>query len=143
MNNFKLEYSLCNSNGNCRYDILYNGTNKNGEKMYIELSKCFDNGSKYSLPKLWYKEKYTNRLLKTYWFIRTYVYDEKDDCYARYNPQTKIYTRYQKDKVVENRLIIDFDWMLEGTKENATLLLNECEKLFLQCKKPKAKIVRE
>lgn len=100
--------------------------NQRGEKLIIELSKCEDwKESKKSLPKLWKKKGYIDRVLETYWSIQTYVKDTEGNSYGRYNPQVKI----------ENgRGVINFDWMFEATEDNKEKLINEVYRLFSSAK---------
>lgn len=110
-----------------RWFYTFLNTNEKGEKLVIELSKCFDNELKNSLPKLWNKKGYTNRVLKDYWCVNTYVKDTEGNSFGMYNPQHKL-------NETEKRMVINFDWMLEATEENKEKLINEVYKLFLLAK---------
>lgn len=100
-------------------------TEKNGkdESLMIELSECTNPGGKNSLPYLWYKAGYTDKILDTYLSVDTSCTDSEGNCYHRYNPQTK---RSNDGK----RNVINFDWMFENTEENKQKLINECIRLF-------------
>lgn len=100
-------------------------TEKNGkdESLMIELSECTNPGGKNSLPYLWYKAGYTDKILDTYLFVDTSCTDSEGNCYHRYNSQTK---RSDDGK----RNVINFDWMFENTEENKQKLINECIRLF-------------
>ena len=100
----------------------FTDTNAKGEKLIIELNKCEDwKESKKSLPKLWKKGGYINRVLETYWSIQTYVKDSEGNSYGMYNPQVK----------KENgKPSINFDWMFEATEKNKQKLINEVYRLF-------------
>ena len=100
----------------------FTDTNKKGEKVIIELSKCEDNDSKSSLSKLWKQNGYIDRVLDTYWCIQTYVKDTEGNSFGRYNPQHKL----SEDK---QRMVINFDWMFEATEENKEKLINEVYQL--------------
>ena len=51
-----------------------------------------------------------------------YAYDKEGSCYGKYNPQILPYgTR------------INFDWILEATKENKEQILNEIIKRTYDC----------
>lgn len=106
-----------------RWVYTFTDTNKKGESLIIELSKNEDSSFKNSLPKLWYKNGYTNRILESYWSIGTYVKDSEGQSYGRYNPQHKI----SDDK---KRSALNFDWMLEATEENKEKLINEVYQIF-------------
>lgn len=100
-------------------------TEKNGkdESLMIELLECTNPGGKNSLPYLWYKAGYTDKILDTYLSVDTSCTDSEGNCYHRYNPQTK---RSDNGK----RNVINFDWMFESTEENKQKLINECISLF-------------
>lgn len=105
---------------------LYTFKNKNskGETLVIELSLCKDNPTyKNSLPKLWYKKGYIDRVLETYWNIDTYVTDSEGSCWSLYNPQLKAAESGKS-------AVINFDWMLEATEENKQKIINEVYTLF-------------
>lgn len=111
-----------------RWFYRFIDTNSKGESLVIELSLCEDwKESKNSLPKLWNKNGYINRVLETYWHISTYVRDTEGNCYGRYNPQEKL----SEDK---KRMVINFDWMFEATEENREKLINEVYSLFSTAK---------
>ena len=86
-----------------------------GETILVELSKCEDYGGKGSLAYLWYKARKTPVRLKDWWYVSVYVTDEDGHCWNRYNPQI----------IYNARPIIDFDWMLPATPENAQKILAE------------------
>lgn len=108
-----------------RWLYKYAEPNEKGESLVIELSKCEDNDSKNSLPKLWKKKGYIDRILKTYWSIETYVKDTEGNCFGAYNPQTKL---------ENDRMVIDFDWLFEATEENKEKLINKVHELFSSAK---------
>lgn len=104
----------------------FTDVNEKGEKLVIELSKCEDwKESKNSLPKLWKKHGFINRVLETYWSIQTYVKNTEGNSYGIYNPQ---------HKWSDGKRVIDFDWMFEATEENKEKLINEVYKLFSEAK---------
>lgn len=106
-----------------RWFLKFKDVNKKGEKLTIHLIKCKDNDSNNSLPKLWYKKGYKDRILENYWSVNTYIEDSEGNSFGLYNPQCKF------DKV-EKRNIINFDWMFEATSENKELLIKEIYNLF-------------
>lgn len=102
-----------------------NETNKNGEKINVEIMEIFpDNTSKNSLPNLWLKHGYTNKLYNSYLCINCYVTDKDGNCLERYNPTVKL-----SDD--EKRHVINFDWLLEVNEENKEIILNEIYKKFI------------
>lgn len=105
-----------------RWFYTFTKVNTKGEKIVIELSKCTNSGSSHSLPILWNKNGYTDRVLETYWSIETFVKDTEGNSYGRYNPQHKL----GEDG---KRMVIDFKWMFEATEENKQKLINEVYRL--------------
>ena len=106
-----------------RWFLRFTDTNNKGETLTIELSKCEDSDFSKSLPKLWAKGGYIDRVLETYWSIQTYVKDSEGRSWGMYNPQHKL----NEEKT---RMVINFDWMLEATEENKERLINEVYRLF-------------
>lgn len=98
-----------------RFLITYDQPNSKGEQVAIELMLCSGDDSKHSLPYLWYKNGFTDHILKSYWYIETYVTKADGSCWGIYNPQD-----------VKGKL--DFDWMLDGTEENKEKILREFER---------------
>lgn len=135
-NGYDSNYKFERKQGTSIYVLSYKNKNHKGETMTVELNRCEpDNSSKKSLPNLWKKHGYMDRVLESYWILSVYIYDE-DGCWGRYNPQTKPYTRYDgKGKCVESRYVLDFDWVFEATQENAMKLLNKVERRFLKGEK--------
>lgn len=117
-----MEYTIEKGNGNLTW-IHVTKPNSKKETLIIELSECTNPGGKNSLPYLWYKAGYTNKVLNTYLSIHTYCRDSEGNCYGRYNPQTK---RSDDGK----RNVINFNWMFENTEENKQKLIKECIRLF-------------
>lgn len=100
--------------------LLYTFSEKNekGELIQVELSKCKpDNKSDSSLPRLWAKNGFIDRVLESYWYVDTYVTEENGNCYRRYNPT-----------VIKGTTKLDFDWVIEATEENLIKLLEEVER---------------
>lgn len=88
----------------------FNDRNYKGERIEIEFTKI--ENDKGHLINLWYKEGFIKEKLENYWHVEVYVYDEKGNCYGKYNPQT-------------HGTKINFDWIIEATKENKERILNE------------------
>ena len=99
------------------------GKSAKQETMVIELIHCENPGGKNSLPYLWWKAGYTDKIMETYLSVRTYVHDSEYGCYGSYNPQSK----HSEDG---KRQVINFDWLLEDTEENEKKLIEECIKRF-------------
>jgi len=123
MKNFKLTYQ-----NEYRKVYISEIENKKGEKIIIELCRSnYDNKSKYSLPKLWFKNGYTNHLYNTCLWVNCEVIDKKGNHIRKYEPTTKL----SEDK---KRLVIDFNWLFEATEENEKKLLRETIKRFKEAK---------
>lgn len=97
------------------------GTNAKKETMTIEIMPCTNPGGGNSLPNLWHKNGYTDKVMETYLCCNTYVYDSEGGCRGAYNPT---------EKYDGKRNVINFDWLLEDTKENRQKIINECILLF-------------
>ena len=106
-----------------RFFLEFNVKNQKLESLTIELTKCFDNERKNSLPKRWFEHGYTDRILKSYWIVNTYVKDSEGRCCGRYNIQNKLSEDGKRSE-------INFNWMLEATEENKNKILNEIYRLF-------------
>ena len=95
---------------------IFDGENKNGERIDVELSRINAEGS--SIMNSWVKNGYIPKALPTWWSITVYVTDKDGNCYGRYNPQ----------ELPESHKI-NFNWVLEGTEENRIKILEEIERL--------------
>lgn len=94
--------------------------NEIGEKIVIEITKCLNLGGKNSIPYLWKKHGYMDRVLESYWYINTCVRDTEGNYFQKYNPQLK------KEN---NQLVIDFDWIFEAIEGNKQKLIDEVFRL--------------
>ncbi len=117
-----MNYTVEKGSGSITW-ITITEPNAKNETLVIELSECTNSGGKDSLPYLWKKHGYTDRVLDTYLSIHTYCTDSEGNCYGRYNPQSKL----SEDR---KRNVINFDWIFENTEENKQRLINECIRLF-------------
>jgi hypothetical protein len=100
-----------------RWFFEFEEKNKKGEKI-CDLALCEGSKSSHSLPKLWKKNGYMDRVLENYWGLEIYV-TKDNDCYEKYNPQI----RGQE---------INFEWMFEATEKNKEKLLNEVYRLAMK-----------
>ena len=99
----------------------FNDRNSKGERIEIEFTKV-ENDNNRHLINLWYKKGFIKEQLENYWQVTVYAYDKEGNCYGKYNPQILPYgTR------------INFDWILEATKENKERILNEIIKRTYVC----------
>lgn len=86
----------------------------NGERLYVELTRCTDHGGPRSVPALWYKFGQTPERLADWCDVKTYATDDRGNCLGRYNPTINQRTR-----------LLDFKWILPATYDNAAALLGE------------------
>lgn len=121
---------------NIKYEIIKNGKsntfykftekNKLGETLTVEITETYpDNTSKHSLPNLWKKHRFTNKLYNSYLNVDCYVTDKEGLCWGRYNPTEKL----SDDK---KRNVINFDYLLEVSEENKKYLLDKIYKMFMK-----------
>ena len=97
------------------------GKNAKQETMTIEIVHCENPGGKNSLPYLWYKNGWTDKVMETYISCHTYVHDSENGCYGGYNVT---------EKYDGKRNVINFDWLLEDTEENRKKIIEACIELF-------------
>lgn len=116
MRNYKVEKF-----GKTRELLTFIEKNKKGERIEVEITKCEDSDFKNSLPKLWKRYGYIDRVLPTYWSIDVCATDD-NGTWGRYNPQIKL----SEDG---RRQVLNFDWMFEATPENKEKLITEVERL--------------
>ena len=65
----------------CWINVL--GKNAKQETMVIEIVHCNNPGGNNSLPYLWYKKGWTNKVMETYIGCNTYVFNNQDHCVAQ------------------------------------------------------------
>lgn len=99
--------------------------NAKGERLCVEIGigQNYLPNSKLSLPYLWYKNGHTKEILQSWWEVQTYVTNADGVCYRAYDPTI------QKSSDGK-RFEINFDWMLDATKENFEKILDEILKSF-------------
>jgi len=67
------------------------GKNKKDEILAVEITETYPgNTSKSSLPNLWKKHGFTNKLYNSYLNVNCYCTDRNGLCWERYNPTTKL-----------------------------------------------------
>ena len=97
------------------------GENAKKERMTIEIVHCTNPGGTNSLPYAWYKNGWTDKVMETWVGCNTYVHDSEGNCYGGYNVTSKYDGK---------RNVINFDWMLEDTRENMIKIVEACINLF-------------
>lgn len=112
MENFK-DYKLKQIHSSSIFTFVK--PNNKGEKMEVEIVHCEGSGKK-SLPYLWYKNGFTDRVINKY--LTCHCYAEKDGrVYRKYNP-------------FADKTEINFVWLLEDTEENVQKLIDEVARRF-------------
>lgn len=89
-----------------------------GDKSFlIEVTFCEASGPN-SLPELWYKNGYMDKIFKRYMCIQTYCTDKDGNCTGSYNPQ------------IIGIHKLNFDYILESTEENLNNLIGKCVSMY-------------
>lgn len=109
--------------GTTRYRYTSKEVNKLNERLVIDLE--YINCKDEQLPKLWKKHGYTDKLYTNYIHIDSYIIEPDGTEKVKYNPTIKL----SDDK---KRYVINFDWMLEISKENEEKLINKIYNDFIQ-----------
>lgn len=104
-----------------RWYVTFEERNAKDEEILVEFSRCTNPGGKNSLPYLWKKNGFINRILENWWGVQVYVTDSDGKCRGAYDPTSKL----SEDG---KRMVINFGWMLEATEENAKKILEEIER---------------
>jgi hypothetical protein len=104
----------------------YPQTNRGGERLALSVSCCYNTKSPHCLPVLWYKAGYTDRVILDYFCVDTAVYDKDGFCYRKYD-----FSKLSEDG---KRRVVDFDWVLELSKENLEKLIREVLRRFNKAK---------
>lgn len=118
--------------GNTEY-LEFCKKNSKEESLLMGITHCKDCELSNSLPKLWYKNGYTDKIFTTYLIVTTYVETKDKKCSCKYNPTVK--TEERKDfngKVYASHNVLNFDWLLEDNEQNIQLLINEVAKRFYE-----------
>lgn len=90
--------------------------NNKDERIQIELTDC----NAGPISKAWYKNGSTKKDLTSYISCIVYVYTPDGKCVGKYNPTIKDKTQ------------INFDWVLEVSKENKIKLIEEIIRLAFE-----------
>lgn len=87
--------------------------NSKNEKIVVELGHCDGNSS---IAKEWKKRKWINNNLNSWVHVEVFATDEKGQCWGKYNPQ-------------DSNQKVNFNWVLEDTKQNRIRILSEISEL--------------
>lgn len=99
--------------------------NKKGEKIVVEITKCYPEITDGSLPVLWKKHGFTRKLYTSYLSVDVFVTDKDGNCWGKYNPTIKL----SDDK---KRHVINFNWLLNVSDENIEKILKKIRKMAFQ-----------
>ena len=116
---YKMEDMTGGRGGCIRY--TFEDQTPKGERLVVDLVNCENPGGARSLPNLWKKHGYIDRVLKTWIGVDVYVTDKAGNCRRDYDPTVWDNNGHQ----------INFDWMLEDTTENRARIIAEiCRRAF-------------
>ena len=96
--------------------LTYTFTNNKEEKILVWITQTqhYPN-EKNSLISLWYKHGWIKEKYNKTWRLELFVYNKKNNCFNRYNPQ-----------IIPNTNTLNFDYVLPCTFSNLKILLNKC-----------------
>ena len=121
----KTKYEIIDRTGSNRsFEVRFTEKNKRGESLMMYVNKCEDPGPDHSLPRLWHKYGFIDRILPNYWYIEVFVFNDKGECYNGYNPQQTLHYS-------GGRYILNFEWMFEATVENMEKIIDEVYSRFI------------
>lgn len=93
---------------------------KLGGILIVDLTDCYNVDGKSSLPQLWKKSGYINRVLKSWISVDIWAFDADGKCFGLYNPQ-----------ILPGSCKLNFDWMFEVSEQNRQKILDEiCARAF-------------
>lgn len=111
-----MEKIIINAN-NYRYEHSF--INSKGERVSVWISNVkHDKNNKNGLMNLWVKNGFLNDFINETLHVDTYVYDEKNNCSGKYNPQ-----------IIPGENKINFAWILPATPENISKIIKEVIRL--------------
>ena len=108
-----------------RFVRTWDEPNSKGERIAAEFVLCTGGFEKRSVQRIWKKKGYIDRILDSFWYVDVCCYCEDGSCWARYNPTVQSGGA---------GYVFNFEWMLEGTLENAEKISAEIERrAFAEC----------
>lgn len=108
------------------YEVRFKEKNHLNEALILQINEVYPPKCKKSLPVLWKKYGYTDKILDNYYILDVCAFDENGYEYHKYNPQIA-------KKSVGNRSI-NFDYMLEVSEANMYKLIDNVYNLFINQK---------
>lgn len=99
------------------YEVIFTEKNSLNEALILQINEVYPPKCQNSLPNLWKKYGFTDKILDSYYILDVYVIDENSYEYHKYNPQIT--------KNIDGNRSINFDYMLEVSEANMYKLI-EC-----------------
>ncbi len=111
------------------YEVIFTEKNSLNESLMLQINEVYPPKCENSLPILWKKLGFTDKILDSYLILDVYVIDENSYEYHKYNPQIA--------KNEDGNREINFDYMLEVSEANMYKLIECVYNLFNNQKKIK------
>ena len=108
------------------YEVRFIEKNGLNESLILQINEVYPLKTENSLPVLWKKYGYTDKILDNYLILDVCVIDENGYEYHKYNPQIA--------KKSDGNRSINFDYMLEVSEANMYKLIDNVYNLFINQK---------
>ena len=108
------------------YEVRFIEKNGLNESLILQINEVYPLKTENSLPVLWKKYGYTDKILDNYLILDVCVIDENGYEYHKYNPQIT--------KNIDGNRSINFDYMLEVSEANMYKLIDNVYNLFINQK---------
>ena len=108
------------------YEVRFIEKNNLNEYLILQINEVYPPKCENSLPVLWKKYGYTDKILDNYYILDVCVIDENSYEYHKYNPQIT--------KNIDGNRSINFDYMLEVSEANMYKLIDNVYNLFINQK---------
>ena len=108
------------------YEVRFKEKNYLNEVLILQINEVYPPKCKNSLPNLWKKYDFTDKILDSYYILDVCVIDENGYEYHKYNPQIA--------KKSDGNRSINFDYMLEVSEANMYKLIDNVFNLFINQK---------
>jgi len=109
------------------YEVRFIEKNDFNESLILQINEVYPLKTENSLPNLWKKYGFTDKILDSYYILDVCVIDENGYEYHKYNPQIA--------KNEDGNREINFDYMLEVSEANMYKLIESVYNLFINNKK--------
>ena len=108
------------------YEVRFKEKNNLNEYLILQINEVYPPKCENSLPNLWKKHGFTDKILDNYLILDVCVIDENGYEYHKYNPQIA--------KKSDGNRSINFDYMLEVSEANMYKLIDSVYNLFINQK---------